>query len=339
MFAFIALFCYIILWLRFAKCNTHNITMAHRSCAAAVLLLLAVVAAASAHTLPIQRTPSIPEGSDMCDTCLWLVNTTEIYLNSSDIKLDIINFLNTQVGLFKPGSCTSTGLCNLHQVCTVLPGDMALQCQTLATLLVPKIIEYLITNFDPTVTCKDVGICTSSNTVLNDFTCPVCQLVLNTTLHQALDPDTQVRYPCIMVVSSAVNYFHPQKQLHDAAHSACKLLQDDKVADCQARADEALNQLAAILRDINPTHTCALLGLCGKSKTLQDVLRRARAKTQYVVMAAAGQAHLRSDFCEACQIAVLEAAAFLADPQTQVRGGVCFLTVSFFYCALHHRCS
>ena len=125
----------------------------------------------------------------MCDTCLWLVNTTEIYLNSSDIKLDIINFLNTQV-VFEHG--ISHRVLQLpSQVCTVLPGDMALQCQTLATLLVPKIIEYLITNFDPTVTCKDVGIC-PGNTLHDDFTCPVCQLLLNTTLHQALDSDTQV---------------------------------------------------------------------------------------------------------------------------------------------------
>lgn len=200
-----------------------------------------------------------------------------------------------------PDNTLSINTIIITQVCTVLPGDMALQCQTLATLLVPKIIEYLITNFDPTVTCKDVGIC-PGNTLHDDFTCPVCQLVLNTTLHQALDPDTQ-------------------KQLHDAAHDACKLLQDDKVADCQARADEALNQLAAILRDVNPTHTCALLGLCskGNGKTLRDVLMLARAKMQYVVMAAAGQAHVRGDFCEACQIAVLEAAAFLADPQTQMQ--------------------
>lgn len=68
----------------------------HRNAAAAVLVLLAVVAA-SAHTQTAQHSLSMPEGSDMCDTCLWLVNTTEIYLNSSDIKLDIINFLNTQV--------------------------------------------------------------------------------------------------------------------------------------------------------------------------------------------------------------------------------------------------
>lgn len=47
----------------------------------------------------------------------------------------------------------------------------------------------------------------------------------------------------------------------------------------------------------------------------------ARAKIQYVMMAAANQVHVRGDFCEVCQIAVLEAAAFLADPQTQVRGG------------------
>ncbi len=76
------------------------------------------------------------------------------------------------------------------QVCTVLPGDMALQCQTLATLLVPKIIEYLITNFDASITCMDVGICPT--TTRNDFACPVCQLLVNTTLQQALDPDLQV---------------------------------------------------------------------------------------------------------------------------------------------------
>lgn len=200
----------------------------------------------------------------------------------------------------------------------MLPGDVALQCQTLATLLVPKVIEYLITNFDPSVTCKDVGIC-PGNALHDDFTCPVCQLVLNTTLHQALDPDTQVRR--VVCGQQCHQLCTLQKQLHDAAHDACKLLQDDKVADCQARADEALNQLAAILRDVNPTHTCALLGLCsnGNGKTLRDVLMLARAKLQYVVMgAAAGQAHVRGDFCEACQIAVLEAAAFLADPQTQV---------------------
>ncbi len=63
-----------------------------------VLLLLALAIAVGAHAvqLPVQKDMSV-QASDMCDTCLWLVNTTEIYLNSSDVKMDIINFLNTEV--------------------------------------------------------------------------------------------------------------------------------------------------------------------------------------------------------------------------------------------------
>lgn len=62
------------------------------------LLLLAMVVVVGVHAaqLPAQPDMSV-QASDMCDTCLWLVNTTEIYLNSSDVKLDIINFLNTEV--------------------------------------------------------------------------------------------------------------------------------------------------------------------------------------------------------------------------------------------------
>ncbi len=112
-----------------------------------------------------------------------------------------------------------------------------------------------------------------------------------------------------------------QKQLHDTAHDACKLLQDDKVADCEAHADAALNQLVAILRDIDPTHTCSLMGLCegGNGMSLRTMMALVRSKLQYMVQAVGQRGvRARNDYCEVCQIAVLEAAAFLADPQTQV---------------------
>lgn len=270
-----------------------------------------------------------------CDTCLWVVNQTELFLNNTETKRTIIDFM-------------------VNQVCPVLPGDLQMQCETLSAVMVPQIITWLEATLDPKTACADVGFCPPSHGALlvqdlqgfkmqqmqqrapqlaqswQDLACPACEFVLQAAMQQLTDPDLQDLVVRVM-------------------QTGCVLVPEEDRADCKTRVQDIVDQAAKLAAEVEPHHACAVAGACpataeglgmgakglegfgqGPDAAALAAVAVATARAAAVVRAKVadmgirvarelqqGVGEVRGASCEICQIVVIEAAALVADPDTQ----------------------
>ncbi|XP_048578655.1 prosaposin isoform X2 [Nematostella vectensis] len=149
----------------------------------------------------------------------------------------------------------------LSKVCGYLPSSIRSECDALVKEYGPMIIQLLVQELDPSVICKELGLCTQKRQTegleeapqLNSVTCEVCTVVMS-------------------YLDDTLKENATEEEIKEALDKVCSYLPSSIKSECTALVDEYSDAIInAIVSGLQPEMVCAEIGLCtGKNLEAQE---------------------------------------------------------------------
>jgi saposin len=183
---------------------------------------------------------------DTCELCKNVVMLIEDYLEEGQTEEEIEQFLN-------------------DKICPLFPETYQAVCTTIATTMVPQIIQYLADKFPPEDVCAKLGICTSTvarrlpKAEDNGFTCVLCENVVRMIDDYLEDGKTQAEIEALL-------------------QKFCDKIKAPYGAICDSLVQQYIPKIIEYLEQkLEPTKICTLIKLCNEEKKAP---RKAKTTTE-----------------------------------------------------------
>ncbi|KAK6187955.1 hypothetical protein SNE40_005871 [Patella caerulea] len=219
------------------------------------LLVLIAVLVHSNYGLSEQtviRTAQLKSGNDTCQLCERLVSDIKTLAKDASIQKDFVNFIVTDI-------------------CPLI-GNLQDECKHYVESYAPLLFNFLVSALDPTMMCKDFGLCSAKNEIVESrFHQIFLSGLLKAAHSKQATGDSNNSSQCVVCELTMKSVYHilgqkrTKEAIKEALDEVCKYMYLPPMLqrECEDLVRQYTDQLVQLLiQGLDPKQICTEIGLC-----------------------------------------------------------------------------